>query len=47
MHVNVVPIGNSRGIRLPKRILDQCQITDAVSLEVEDRKIILEPLIRK
>ncbi|NCO96403.1 MAG: hypothetical protein GW880_34305, partial [Armatimonadetes bacterium] len=27
MHVSLVQIGNSRGIRIPKRILDQCEIT--------------------
>ncbi|NCO43452.1 MAG: AbrB/MazE/SpoVT family DNA-binding domain-containing protein [Armatimonadetes bacterium CG_4_10_14_3_um_filter_66_18] len=47
MHVSLVQIGNSRGIRIPKRILDQCEITDAVDLAVKGRKIVLEPLTRK
>lgn len=42
MQLEVVQIGNSRGIRIPKTILEQCQIEDQVELEVEDGKIILE-----
>ena len=44
MKVSVVRIGNSRGIRLPKAILDQLQISDQVELEVENRQIILRPI---
>ena len=42
MQLDVVQIGNSKGIRIPKAILKQCQIEDQVDLEVEDGKIILE-----
>ena len=44
MKVSVVPIGNSRGIRLPKAILEQLQISDQVELEVENKQIILRPI---
>ena len=44
MLITVVRIGNSKGIRLPKAILDQLQITDRVSLEVENQQIILKPI---
>lgn len=47
MNVKVVRIGNSRGVRIPKRVLDQCQISDAVELRVEERHIILEPIDKK
>jgi len=47
MLISVVPIGNSRGIRLPKGILEQCQITDKVELEVQDSEIILKPVKKK
>ena len=43
MQLNVVQIGNSKGIRIPKAILEQCQIEDQVDLEVEDGRIILKP----
>ena len=47
MQVNVVQIGNSKGIRIPKAILDQCRIGDQVELEVEEGRIILEAIKRK
>ena len=47
MLISVVPIGNSKGIRLPKGILEQCQITDKVELEVQDSEIILKPVKKK
>ena len=44
MRVSVVPIGNSRGIRLPKAILEQLHISDQLELEVENKQIILRPI---
>jgi len=46
MNVSIIRIGNSRGIRIPKEILDRCQVEDAVDLKVEKNKIVLEPLKR-
>lgn len=46
MIVSVVQIGNSRGIRLPKAILDQLEISDKVELEVENRQIVLKPVAK-
>ena len=43
MKVKVVAIGNSRGIRIPKAILEQCEISDAVHLVVEGHQIVLTP----
>jgi antitoxin MazE len=43
MQLNIVQIGNSKGIRIPKAILEQCRIEDQVDLEVENGRIILEP----
>ena len=43
MRVNVVRIGNSKGIRIPKAILGQCEISEAVDMVVEGRRIILTP----
>lgn len=34
MKTNIIQIGNSKGIRLPKSILDQCCLKDAVEIEV-------------
>lgn len=44
MIVSVVAIGNSKGIRLPKVIIDQLKITDKLDLDVENQKIILKPV---
>ena len=43
MKAQLVPIGNSRGIRIPKAILEQCEMSDEVELAVEGRQIILSP----
>jgi len=47
MQVNVVKIGNSRGIRIPKKVLDQCQVNDALDLSVQDNVIVLTPVHKK
>jgi antitoxin MazE len=47
MIVSVVSIGNSKGIRLPKALLNQLQISDKLDLEVDDQKIILKPVSNK
>ena len=43
MEISLIKIGNSRGVRLPKKVIDQCQIENTLQLTVEDGKIILEP----
>ena len=40
----VVAIGNSKGVRLPKTVLEQCRISKEVNLEVKNGKIVLEPI---
>lgn len=47
MLVSVIPIGNSKGIRLPKAILEQLNVSDKLDLEVEDQRIILSPLSKE
>jgi antitoxin MazE len=44
MLVSVVAIGNSKGIRLPKAILEQLHITDQLEMEVEERRLVLKPV---
>ena len=43
MKVALVPIGNSRGVRLPKAVLEQCGFGDAVEMTVERGRIVLSP----
>ena len=40
---NIVKIGNSQGVRIPKILLDQTLLEDEVELEVEEGKIIIRP----
>jgi len=46
MKVNVVRIGNSQGIRIPKTILQQCHLTDALELEVQGNRLVLRSASR-
>jgi antitoxin MazE len=41
MRTSIVRIGNSQGIRIPKVILEQCQLGPDVELEVENKKLII------
>lgn len=47
MLVSLVSIGNSKGIRLPKAIIEQLDIQDTLELEVKDKQLILKPVIKK
>lgn len=44
MRANIVRIGNSRGLRIPKALLEACGIGEAVEVSVEDGKLIVEPV---
>jgi antitoxin MazE len=41
MKNRIVQIGNSRGIRLPKTLLEQAQLVDEVELEAEPGRIVI------
>ena len=41
MRTALVAVGNSKGVRLPKPILEQAGIVDEVDLEVRDGEIVL------
>jgi antitoxin MazE len=43
MRLEVVRIGNSRGIRIPKAILEQCGFDEAVEARVERGRLVIEP----
>lgn len=43
MEIQVINIGNSKGIRLPKAILEQYNINDTLELILEKGRIILKP----
>lgn len=43
MEVSVINIGNSKGIRLPKAILEEYHISDTLEMILEKGRIILKP----
>jgi len=44
MLVNIVAIGNSRGIRLPKAMLQQLDLGTQAQLTMEADRLIIQPL---
>ena len=44
MEVSVIKIGNSKGIRFSKTILEKYNIKDKVDLILEKGKIIIQPI---
>jgi antitoxin MazE len=43
MKTRLVRIGNSRGVRLPKPLIEQAGLTDEVELGVRNGAIVIEP----
>lgn len=44
MEASIIKIGNSKGLRLSKLILDQYSIEDKVEMILEEDRIILKPI---
>jgi antitoxin MazE len=44
MRTSIVPIGNSKGIRIPSIILKQCHISNYVDMEIENETIVIKPV---
>ena len=45
MRIELVRIGNSRGVRIPKSLIEQCGFGDAIDLRVEKNCLVLSPEI--
>jgi antitoxin MazE len=43
MTTKIIKIGNSKGIRIPRHILNESGLKDEVEIEVIDDRIILKP----
>jgi antitoxin MazE len=41
MKVKLVRIGNSRGIRIPKSVLEQCGLQETADLQIEKGRLVL------
>jgi antitoxin MazE len=44
MRANVIQIGNSRGIRIPKSLLEQTGLQGEVELEVRGEQLVIRPV---
>lgn len=45
MKAKIVKIGNSRGVRIPKPMLEQTGIAEDVELVIDNDQIIIRPII--
>jgi antitoxin MazE len=43
MLAKIIKIGGSKGIRIPKAVLEQCHFKDEVILKVDKNKLIIQP----
>ncbi len=44
MKASIVRIGNSRGIRIPKALLDETGLEGQVEIRSEGKKLVIEPV---
>jgi antitoxin MazE len=45
MEIPIVPIGNSKGIRFSKTLIEKYDFKDAVELVLKDEYLIIKPVI--
>ncbi len=43
MKAELVRIGNSRGLRIPKPVIEQCGFGETVELRIENDRLIISP----
>ena len=43
MKTELVRIGNSRGVRIPKPLIEQCGLGDTVELRLENDRLVISP----
>jgi antitoxin MazE len=41
MKATIIRIGNSRGVRIPKPVIAQCDFTDEVEMEVRGHELVI------
>ncbi len=46
MKTSIIRIGNSQGLRIPKPILKQCNLSGEVELEVRGNELVIKPIAR-
>jgi antitoxin MazE len=43
MKIELIRIGNSRGIRIPKPLIDHCGLGDTVDLKLDGDRLVISP----
>jgi antitoxin MazE len=43
LKADLIRIGNSRGVRIPKPVIEQCGLGERVELRVENRRLVISP----
>ncbi|WP_142849518.1 AbrB/MazE/SpoVT family DNA-binding domain-containing protein [Telmatospirillum sp. J64-1] len=46
MKVNLVPIGNSKGVRIPSSVIKECGFGEQIEMRVEHGIVVLAPARR-
>ena len=44
MKIKLIPVGNSKGIRIPSSVIKQCGLDDELEMRVENGVIMLAPV---
>ena len=44
MKINLVSIGNSKGVRLPASVIEQCGFGERLEMRVRDNTVVLVPM---
>ena len=47
LNARIVKVGNSRGIRLPKLVLEQLGFGEQVEIEVQADQLVIRPIVSK
>lgn len=46
MNLKLIQVGNSRGIRLPKKLIAKYKLDTGISIEEKDEGILIKPLVK-
>ena len=46
LKTNIIPIGNSQGIRIPKTIIEQCHLEGEIELEPKGNCLIIKSKVK-
>ncbi len=44
MIAQIIKVGNSKGIRIPKPLIEECGLTERVNLEVQGGSLVISPI---